>query len=330
MTWRNTTALVTGACGFIGSHLTEALVSRGANVKALAFYNAQGSRGWLDSLPSDIKNSIEMHSGDIRDTELMRRLIGNDDTVFHLAALIGIPYSYHAPRSYLETNAGGTLNILEAAKQKQARRLLVISTSEVYGSAHCIPIPETHVLQAQSPYAASKIAAEKLAESYYRSFNLPVTVVRPFNTYGPRQSPRAVIPTILMQALTNDHSLQLGDLTTTRDFNYVDDTVEGLVRLAACEAALGATVNIGTGCETTVSDVVGAAERIAGRALHVTSTLDRMRPRDSEVLRLCADNTRLRELVAWVPSTPIETGLQRTAEWMQPRLKQFRVGDYYT
>lgn len=329
MSWRGQQVLVTGADGFIGSHLTEALAQRGARVTALALYDPRGRRGWLDELPAELADTVEIRSGDVRDTDMIRRLVRPADTVFHLAALIGIPYSYHAPRSYMQTNAMGTLNVLEGAREGRAGCVLVVSTSEVYGTAVRVPIDETHPLQAQSPYAASKIAAEKTAESFYRAFDTPVVVVRPFNTYGPRQSARAVIPTVLMQLLAGAETLALGDTAPTRDFNYVDDTVTGMIRLAECEAAIGRTVNIGTGTEISIGEMAEAAQQALGRTARVTVDQARMRPAASEVRRLCADNALLKQLTGWQPDTPLEHGLARMAEWMATRRPDYDAARYY-
>ena len=322
--WNGKRAVVTGACGFIGSHLVEALVRAGARTLALVLYDARGSRGWVDDLPDEIREQVEIVAGDVRDADMMRRMIQAGDTVFHLAALIGIPYSYDAPRSYLETNIGGTLNVLEAARETGAQRVLVTSTSEVYGTALRVPIAEDHPLQAQSPYAATKIGAEKLAESYWRSFETPVTVVRPFNTFGPRQSARAVIPTLLMQLLAGRETLNLGDPDTTRDFNYVEDTAAALIRLAMCDEAAGTVVNIGTGTEISIKDMALLAQRVVGREAHLRTDPERVRPEKSEVRRLCADATLLRALTGWSPPARMEEGLRRTADWMKER-----AGDGY-
>ncbi|MEI6807333.1 MAG: SDR family NAD(P)-dependent oxidoreductase [bacterium] len=319
MNMSNMPVLVTGACGFIGSHLTEALVKQGAKTRALTFYDARGASGWLSDLPPDIRKSIELISGDVRDTEQMSRIVQEGDTVFHLAALIGIPYSYMAPRSYVETNITGTLNILEACRQKHASRLLVTSTSEVYGSALSVPISESHPLQAQSPYSATKIAAEKLAESYIRSFNLPATIVRPFNTFGPRQSARAVIPTLLMQLTAASGEVCLGDISTTRDFNYVADTVDAFLQIAACDRAVGQTVNIGTGLEISIAQLVETARRISGRQVRIKFDEQRVRPSTSEVKRLCADATLLKALTGWTPSFGLEKGLRLTWDWLMTK-----------
>ncbi|MBN1676868.1 MAG: GDP-mannose 4,6-dehydratase [Kiritimatiellae bacterium] len=321
--------MVTGACGFIGSHLVEALVRAGARTRALTLYDARGSRGWMDDVPPDVRAGVELVAGDVRDPECVRRLVASGDIVFHLAALIGIPYSYHAPRSYVETNVLGTLNVLESARAAGAGRVIITSTSEVYGTPRRVPIAEDHPLQGQSPYAASKIGADKLAESYARSFGLPVVVVRPFNTYGPRQSARAVIPTILMQLLGARDELHLGNLHTTRDLNYVADTVQGFMRLAACDAAVGRVVNVGTGTETSIRQLVDMAQQALGRQIRVCSDTERVRPAPSEVQRLCADNTRLRTLTGWAPATTLQDGLRRAAEWMKPRIRSFDVERYY-
>jgi NAD dependent epimerase/dehydratase len=323
------TVFVTGACGFIGSHLVEALVRRGAKTRALALYDARGSLGWIEDMPADIRASVEVISGDVRDSELMGRLIQKGDTVFHLAALIGIPYSYVAPRSYVETNITGTVNILEACRQKGAARMLMTSTSEVYGSALTVPISEAHPLQAQSPYAATKIAAEKMTESYIRSFELPASIVRPFNTFGPRQSPRAVIPTVLMQVMSEAEEFQIGDLDTTRDFNYVEDTVEGFIRLAECEAALGKTVNIGTGIEISIGKLLEKVQKIGGRTLRVKQDAQRIRPVASEVRRLCADASYLKQLTGWSPASRLDGGLTTTLAWMKKRGGAYEAGRYY-
>ena len=329
MSLNGQSVVVTGACGFIGSHLVEALVRRGARVKALTFYNARGSNGWMDDVAEDVRRETQVVSGDIRDAGMMRDLIAKGDTVFHLAALIGIPYSYHAPASYVETNVTGTLNILEACRSAHAVRLLVTSTSEVYGTALRVPIDEAHPLQAQSPYSATKIAAEKLAESYFKSFGTPLVIVRPFNTFGPRQSARAVIPTILMQLLHGEHELKLGDIETSRDFNYVADTVEGLIRLAECDAAVGCTVNIGTGKDFTIADVAAMAQDLAGLKVVIRQESSRTRPPASEVRRLCCDNSLLKSLTGWAPPVRIEEGLKLMADWMKKAMEYYDPQRYY-
>lgn len=329
MSLRGQSVVVTGACGFIGSHLVEALVRRGARVKALTFYNARGSNGWMDDVAGEVRKETQIVAGDIRDAGMMRNLIAKDDTVFHLAALIGIPYSYQAPASYVETNVAGTLNILEACRGNGAARLLVTSTSEVYGTALRVPIDEGHPLQAQSPYSATKIAAEKLAESYHKSFETPLVIVRPFNTFGPRQSARAVIPTILMQLLQGRQELRLGDTATSRDFNYVTDTVEGMIRLAECDAAVGRTVNIGTGRDFTIADVAAMAQNIAGIKVIIRQESNRTRPAASEVRRLCCDSSLLKSLTGWAPPVRVEEGLKLMADWMKKEMEFYDPQRYY-
>jgi dTDP-glucose 4,6-dehydratase len=283
----------------------------------------------MDDTPKELRQNIRIVPGDLRDTECVRRLIRSGDTVFHLAALIGIPYSYEAPRSYVDTNITGTLNVLEAARQAGAQKVLVVSTSEVYGTALRVPIDEDHPLQAQSPYSATKIAAEKIAESFYRSFEQPVTIVRPFNTFGPRQSARAVIPTILMQLLGGANELRLGDPTTTRDFSYVADTVEGMIRLASCYAATGRVVNIGTGHDVSIQHVADVAQQLIGHRAAIRTDADRVRPAASEVRRLCADNRLLKKLTGWVPPSRLEEGLQLTIEWMRHEMHRYDPEKYY-
>lgn len=329
MNWTAQTAVVTGACGFIGSHLVEELARRGANVKALAFYNPRGSLGWIEDLADDVRENVEVISGDVRDGDQMRTLVESGSTVFHLAALIGIPYSYVSPRSYVDTNVTGTLNLLEAARANGVRRLLVTSTSEVYGTALQVPIPESHPLQGQSPYSASKIGADKLAESYALSFDMPVTTMRPFNTFGPRQSARAVIPTIVMQLLNGADKLKLGDPSTTRDFTYVKDTVEGMIRLAECDAAVGQTVNIGTGTDISIEDTARLAMKVTGQQAEIVSDAQRIRPENSEVRRLQADASLLEKLTGWKPQMRVEYGIGQVAEWMQTRMGEYDADRYY-
>ena len=329
MNWTGQTAVVTGACGFIGSHLVEELARRGAHVKALAFYNPRGSLGWIEDLDDDLRERIDVVSGDVRDGDQMRTLVENGSTVFHLAALIGIPYSYVSPRSYVDTNVTGTLNLLEAARANGVRRLLVTSTSEVYGTALQVPIPESHPLQGQSPYSASKIGADKLAESYALSFEMPVTTMRPFNTFGPRQSARAVIPTIVMQLLNGATELKLGDPTTTRDFCYVKDTVEGMIRLAESEFTIGRTVNIGTGVDISIEETAKLAMTVTGQAAEIVSDAQRIRPANSEVRRLQADASLLEELTGWKPPMRVEYGIGQVAEWMKSRMGEYDADRYY-
>jgi dTDP-glucose 4,6-dehydratase len=316
--------LVTGGAGFIGSHLVERLVGAGAEVVALVRYTSSGSGGWLDT--SHVRSQIEIVAADISDPGPMRRAMSGVDTVFHLAALIGIPYSYVAPDSYLHTNILGTTNVLNAAHAAGVRRVVHTSTSEVYGTARAVPMTEEHPLHPQSPYAASKAAADLLALSYQRSFGLPVSVVRPFNTYGPRQSARAVIPTIISQALSGT-AIRLGDLAPTRDFTFVADTVEGFLAVASHDASVGTVTNLGSGREISVGEL---AERIIGATGSRASVVrdpDRVRPVDSEVQRLCADITRARSL-GWSPAHDLTSGLQLTIEWVTRHLSQFKPGQY--
>lgn len=322
------TVMVTGADGFIGSHLTEELVKKGERVKAFCFYNSFGSWGWLDSLEPAVKNEIEVFMGDIRDPNGVRTAMEGQDIVYHLAALIAIPFSYHSPDSYVDTNIKGTLNVLNAARQVGTQRLLVTSTSEVYGTAQYVPIDEHHPYQGQSPYSATKIGADRLAESFYRSFDLPVTIVRPFNTYGPRQSARAVIPTIITQLLTGKTEIKLGSLTPTRDFNYVKDTAAGFMALAECEAAIGQEVNIATGVEHSIGDL--AAELIAqiNPAARIVCDEDRLRPEKSEVNRLLGSADKLKALTGWAPAYTFRQGLEETIAFLRTHLDQYKADIY--
>lgn len=325
MTWRGKRVLVTGADGFIGSHLVERLVEEGASVRAFVYYNSFGRWGWLDESP--VSEAIEVTCGDITDSDFVREAASGMDTIFHLAALIAIPYSYHAPRAYLRTNVEGTLNVLQAAKDLSVPRVVHTSTSEVYGTARHVPIREGHPLQGQSPYSASKIAADKMAEAFHLSFDLPVVTVRPFNTFGPRQSARAVIPTIISQALRGE-DLKLGNLDPTRDLTFVSDTVDGFVRAATADKALGRTVNLGTGRETSIRDLVRIVGDIVGRSLVPEVDRERVRPEGSEVERLLADNGLAGDLLGWQPSVSLEEGLRRTVEWIRENLERFREGTY--
>jgi NAD dependent epimerase/dehydratase len=316
--------VVTGADGFIGSHLTEALVTRGAQVSAFCYYNSFDSRGWLDTVPAAVSDEIEFFMGDIRDPNGVRTALGGVDVVFHLAALIGIPFSYHSPDSYIETNVRGTLNVLQAARDQELERIVVTSTSEVYGSAQYVPIDESHPLQGQSPYSASKIGADKVTESFYRSFGLPVVTARPFNTYGPRQSARAVIPTIITQLLDGASEIKLGSLHPTRDLNYVSDTCAGFVALAECDDAVGREVNIGSGLEITIGDLAQRIIDIVGTEAVIVSDEVRLRPEKSEVERLLAANALIRELAGWQSSVSLDEGLMRTVEWFREDVNRSR------
>ena len=312
---------MTGADGFIGSHLTEMLVRSGARVRALSFYNSFNSWGWLEDV--DCLDQLEVVSGDIRDPHLAKTIAEGTEMVFHLAALIAIPYSYQAPDSYVATNVAGTLNLLQAARESGVKRFLHASTSEVYGTARFVPIHEGHPLQAQSPYSATKIAADALAYSYFSAFDLPVTIVRPFNTYGPRQSARAVIPTIMTQILSSQGTIRLGSLHPTRDFNYVEDTCRGFLQLAGCEAAVGETVNVGSNHEISIGDLVGMIQEVLGSKADIETDDRRFRPEKSEVERLWCDNARIRALTGFEPTIPLRVGLERTAAWLR-RPENFR------
>ena len=322
------TVMVTGADGFIGSHLTEELVKKGEKVKAFCYYNSFGKWGWIDTLDPRIKNEIEIFMGDIRDPYGVRTAMQGQDIVYHLAALIAIPFSYHSPDSYVDTNIKGTLNVLNAARDVGTKRLLVTSTSEVYGTAQYVPIDEKHPFQGQSPYSATKIGADRLAESFYRSFNLPVTIVRPFNTYGPRQSGRAVIPTIITQLLSGAKEIRLGSLTPTRDFNYVKDTAAGFMAIADCDKAIGEEINIATGREISIGDLANELIRQISPDAKIVCESERLRPEKSEVNRLlgCAD--KLRAMTGWAPAYTFEQGLAETTEWIRGHMDAFRTGVY--
>lgn len=317
MFWNQAKVFVTGADGFIGSHLVEMLVKQGASVRALVQYNPFNSWGWLENVPAEIIRHVDVQWGDIRDPAQMRTLVRGADIVFHLAALVGIPYSYLAPDCYIETNVKGTLNLLQACRYNDVRRVVVTSTSEVYGTAQTVPINEQHPLQPQSPYSASKIAADALAESFRRAFNLPVIIARPFNTFGPRQSARAVIPTIITQALAGSHEVHLGALHPTRDFLYVEDTCCGLLALASCDAAVGKTVNIGTGTEISIGQLAAKILSLMKSDATVVYDKQRVRPALSEVERLVCDASLMRSLTGWFPKVSLDEGLLRTIEWFR-------------
>lgn len=314
MNWKSSSVLVTGAGGFIGSHLAEALVRTGAKTRALVRYNSQGTNGWLDH--SELKSEIEIIRGDVRETDSVQSALKGIEIVFHLAALIGIPYSYVSPASYVSTNIVGTLNILQESLRSGVTRVVHTSTSEVYGTAQQIPITEDHPLQAQSPYAATKIGGDKLAESFHRSFGLPVSIVRPFNTYGPRQSARAVIPTIIMQALANE-PIRIGNLAPTRDFNYVSDTVRGFLQIAESEKTIGTIVNLGSGTEISIGDLARMICSLTGVEFRFVQEDDRVRPSQSEVERLCASNVLAKEMAGWRPEIALKEGLEKTIAWIR-------------
>ncbi|WP_329122938.1 SDR family NAD(P)-dependent oxidoreductase [Streptomyces sp. NBC_01465] len=322
--WKNRTVLVTGAEGFIGSTLVDLLVEQGANVRAFVHYKPYAEKGHL----ARHIGQVEMLAGDVRDAGRVSDAVAGCDTVFHLAALIGIPYSYDSPGAYVQTNVTGTENIAEACRRHSVRRLVHTSTSEVYGTALTAPISESHPLQPQSPYSASKIGADMMALSHFHAFELPVTVVRPFNTYGPRQSARAVIPTILAQLHAGARQIKLGSLSPTRDFTYVTDTARGFLALADCDRALGESVNLGTGQEISIGDLAQALIAASGRDAEVVVDPARLRPSGSEVQRLLSDNTRAREWAGWEPQVPLTEGLSCTSEWIAENLHLFAADRY--
>lgn len=304
--------LVTGADGFIGSHLVEGLLQRGYEVRALAQYNSFNNWGWLE----DVRHpALEVVTGDVRDPNLCREICRGIDTVYHLAALIAIPYSYIAPDSYVDTNIKGTLNMCQAARDAGVKRIVVTSTSEVYGTALQVPIPETHPRQPQSPYSATKIGADALAMSFYNAFDLPVVIARPFNTYGPRQSARAIIPTIITQIASGMDTIKVGDLTPTRDFNFVTDTVAGFIALGTTPGIEGRDINIATGTEVSMRTTLETIARVMGREVNFVTDPQRLRPSKSEVRRLCGDNTVITSLTDWRPKNTLEEGLRKTVEW---------------
>lgn len=311
--------LVTGADGFIGSHLTEALIRQGYKARAFVLYNSFNSWGWLDHCASDVKNQFEVFAGDIRDPHGVKEAMRGCDAVLHLAALIAIPYSYHSPDTYVDTNIKGTLNVLQAARELDVRRVIHTSTSEVYGSARFVPITEVHPLQGQSPYSATKIAADQLAYSFYSSFGLPVVIVRPFNTYGPRQSARAVIPTIITQIAQGAKTVKLGALTPTRDFSFIDDTVSGFIAAMNSDAVIGTVVNVGSGFEISIGDTAAAIAECMGRAISIETDGTRIRPKDSEVERLFASYDKAAKLMNWRPAhggrEGFKEGLRKTIDW---------------
>lgn len=325
LTWDHKHVLVTGAGGFIGSHLTERLVQLGANVTAMVHYNALGSAGWLDHSP--YRKEIKIHPGDICDRDSVRQAMQGTEFVFHLAALIAIPYSYHAPASYVRTNVEGTLNVLQAARELGIQRLVHTSTSEVYGTARYTPIDEAHPLQGQSPYSASKIGADKLVEAFHLSFEVPAVTVRPFNTFGPRQSARAVIPTIITQCLTSD-TVRLGSLYPTRDLNYVSNTVDGFVKAAEAANALGHTINLGSGREISIGGLAELIVSKLGRPVRITSDDQRVRPSGSEVGQLLANNTLAHQVLQWTPAVSLEDGLDKTIAWIKDNLGKYRPDVY--
>ena len=320
--------LVTGADGFIGSHLTELLVEKGYQVKAFTYYNSFNTWGWLDALPADKMKEMEVVSGDIRDPNGVREAMKGVNGVFHLAALIAIPFSYHSPDSYVDTNIKGTLNVLQAARDLGTERIMVTSTSEVYGTAQYVPIDEKHPYQGQSPYSATKIGADRLAESFYRSFNLPVSIVRPFNTYGPRQSARAVIPTIITQLLSGKEEIKLGSLSPTRDFNYVKDTAAGFVSIAESDKTIGEEINIATQQEISIGDLANEIIRQINPSAKIVCDEQRLRPEKSEVNRLLGANEKIKRLTAWEPKYTFEQGIEETIAWIKENMGCYKSDIY--
>ena len=319
--------LVTGSDGFIGSHLVEELVKKGYEVRAFVYYNSFNNWGWLDTLPKDIMDHVEVFAGDVRDPNGVRESMKGVDAVFHLAALIAIPFSYHSPDAYVDTNIKGTLNVLQAARD-QGIRVLVTSTSEVYGTAQYVPIDEKHPYQGQSPYSATKIGADRLAESFYRSFDLPVTIVRPFNTFGPRQSARAVIPTIITQLLAGKEEIKLGSLTPTRDFNYVKDTAHGFIAMYESDKTIGQEINIATQKEISIGQLAEELIRQINPNARIICDEDRLRPEKSEVNRLLGSNEKILQLTDWKPQYTFEQGLAETIEFLRGNLDKYKVDIY--
>lgn len=320
--------LVTGADGFIGSHLTEALLEKGYQVKAFTYYNSFNSWGWLDSLPKDKLKEIEIFSGDIRDPNGVREAMRGIDGVFHLAALIAIPFSYHSPDSYVDTNIKGTLNVLQAARELGTERIMITSTSEVYGTAQYVPIDEKHPFQGQSPYSATKIGADRLAESFYRSFNLPVSIVRPFNTYGPRQSARAVIPTIITQLLSGKEEIRLGALTPTRDFNYVKDTAAGFVAIAESNKTIGEEINIASQKEISIGELATEIINQINPKARIICEEQRLRPEKSEVNRLLGSNRKIKQLTNWESHYSLQQGIEETIKWLSTNIDLYKTDMY--
>lgn len=327
MDWNGKSVLVTGAGGFIASHLVERLVAEGARVRAFVRYNSRNDPGMLRLIPADAFSQIEIMQGDLRDNEAVRNAVKGVDTIFHLGALIAIPYSYVNPREVIDVNIMGTLNVLMAARDSGTRRVVHTSTSEVYGTAQYVPIDEKHPLQGQSPYSASKIGADRIAESFYRSFDVPVATLRPFNTFGPRQSARAVIPTIITQALTRDE-VKLGSLEPSRDFTFVADTVEGFLRVASADNALGEEINLGNDNTIRIGDLAEKIFSIIGKTPKLIADLQRVRPGKSEVMKLWASNQKAKELIGWEPRVSLDEGLRLTVEWISSHLDLYRPDQY--
>jgi len=322
--------LVTGAGGFIGSHLVEALVNKGCKVRAFVHYNSFNSWGWLDHVSRDIKDCIEIFAGDVRDSYGVRKAMKNIEVVFHLAALIGIPYSYHSPDSYVDTNIKGTLNILQAGRELGVQKIIHTSTSEVYGTAQFVPITEEHPINSQSPYSATKAGADFIALSFYRSFRSPVTIIRPFNTYGPRQSARAIIPTIITQIVFGKKRINLGHIYPTRDLTYVKDTVQGFIDIAESDNSLGRVINIGSNSEISIMELANLIATLIGTKINIETEKERQRPEKSEVERLLTDNSKAKELLEWSPKYTLEEGLKETIKWFScPDNLRFYKSDIY-
>ncbi len=320
--------LVTGADGFIGSHLVESLLEKGYEVKAFTMYNSFNTWGWLDALPKDKLDQIEIFSGDVRDPNGVREALKGMDGIFHLAALIAIPFSYHSPDSYVDTNIKGTLNVLQAARELGTERIMITSTSEVYGTAQYVPIDEKHPFQGQSPYSATKIGADRLAESFYRSFNLPVSIVRPFNTYGPRQSARAVIPTIITQLLSGKEEIKLGSLTPTRDFNYVKDTAAGFIAIAESDQTIGEEINIATQQEISIGELAEEIISQINPKARIICDEQRLRPKKSEVNRLLGSNEKIKRLTDWESRYTFKEGIKETIDWIEDNLDNYKIDVY--
>lgn len=327
MKWENKKVFITGAGGFIGSHLTENLVDSGADVKAFLRYNSRNDWGMLEYLNKDILEQIDVITGDLRDSDAIRSATKNTDIIFHLGSLIAIPYSYMHPRDTIESNILGTLNVLTAAKENEVSKIVHTSTSEVYGTAKYVPIDEKHSLQGQSPYSASKISADKIVESFFLSFELPIATIRPFNTYGPRQSARAVIPTIISQALNKD-KIHLGSLEPTRDYTYVTDTVQAFIKIAESPKSIGEVINIGSNFEISIGDLAQKIFSLLNKKIDISTDYDRIRPKDSEVERLWCDNSKAKKLLNWEPKITLEEGLKNVIEWVDTNYNFYKSGIY--
>lgn len=328
MNLKSKKVLVTGAEGFIGSHLTEKLVELDANVTALVQYNSFNNWGWIDTFDNKVKDNIEVITGDIREYDNVKRIVKGKSVVFHLAALIAIPYSYLSPMAYVRTNVEGTTNILDACRDYEVEKIVHTSTSETYGTALYVPIDEKHPMQGQSPYSASKIAADMMAESFYRSFNTPIATIRPFNTYGPRQSARAVIPTIITQILSGVKEIKLGSLTPTRDFNYVKDTAEAFIKVAESDKIVGQVVNAGSNYEISIGDLANTIIKIMNKEVRIICDEQRLRPEKSEVNRLWANNSKIKKLAGWQPKYTLEEGLKETIQWIEKNIQYYKSDIY--